>query len=916
MSIELVGFENLPNAFIKDISITRENTKQNLLEINIRVHDLPDRSIWSSTEEVFYQLMRVGLVVSTDLDEINSLTNGDISPTSVRYMSKSLAFAPKLAVDNSYFELKFTKSIPVETKDVTVFAFCLISREDVMASLGIDIGENYIGPMKSENILRNMNVVTATYAFMREDGSYWAGPVHENNGSFMQGSYHTDVPHKRLTRVSMVNTKIKDKRNTIETKHTEIKPAESFISKLFVSYNSETDINCMFMINLKTLLMKYTKYGSFLNKASSDVTNSILQTLVFRMISLQRQRIKARYRTVGLKSTKRTADMVFHKKNILNTQDNSGRRLFRKMRLERNGAYDVLPGDIENTSDYQKIAEMEELFLDYGSEIRTFQFTDYEMSHKTPGDYQYKIELQFTDPVDKFLRNALQIMKTDISDVTTYLNIFKRRGAEATVDTSRIVNNYLSHYSYIYQLSKSDRVRLSHKYIGLLNPATTDIASISSFLVDYRDLYKDFLVFIDHDDQKKSGLAKSIKAKDNMSSRIVVDKVFDDIITPSNNSFSFSYLPESSNKKTAVYSKEAFFQQAQLEVEEQFVEEPNFASAQVPTGVSSAVNDIQSTKTGFFSPKNYFTGRKKGVLSSNIEAANSLNNSRIGNIIRKNRKPQATLEKTISYEPTFLTVEPVSPPTQETEDGQFLEADEILGSGQEFVSYTETEANFNKPSVRTKPQQKIANSITGFNKHSFAATLEATKKITPQEAAILPNQLKAVINGQSSATRSNFISNGNDLLAHPTTKNYYEVKNFSVKEAIYIDRFERDNNGNLLLNKPVYKSLMLSDFENLTKPALCFLRDYSNEKFNISGAEEIQAVNSVFVISDRDVTIPSDQIVSSPTSIYNTQNTEYQFMNSNIVKQTNTAVKAPITTTQQPSDTPTATRTDTFFGSY
>ena len=123
---------------------------------------------------------------------------------------------------------------------------------------------------------------------------------------------------------------------------------------------------------------------------------------------------------------------------------------------------------------------------------------------------------------------------------------------------------------------------------------------------------------------------------------------------------------------------------------------------------------------------------------------------------------------------------------------------------------------------------------------------------------MLPNQLKAVINGQSSATRSNFISNGNDLLAHPTTKNYYEVKNFSVKEAIYIDRFERDSNGNLLLNKPVYKSLMLSDFENLTKPALCFLRDYSNEKFNISGAEEIQAVNSVFVISDKDVTIPSD----------------------------------------------------------
>ena len=126
----------------------------------------------------------------------------------------------------------------------------------------------------------------------------------------------------------------------------------------------------------------------------------------------------------------------------------------------------------------------------------------------------------------------------------------------------------------------------------------------------------------------------------------------------------------------------------------------------------------------------------------------------------------------------------------------------------------------------------------------------------------------------------------------------------------------KDANGNLLLNKPVYKALMLNEFEKLSKPALCFLRDYSNEKFNISGAEEVQAINSVFIIADESITSPRDQVVSSALPIYSTQDVEYQFMSSNIVKQTNTPINAPITTAEPTNDTPTAVRSNRFFGSY
>jgi hypothetical protein len=918
MSIELVGFENLPNAFIKDIVITNASVKEDTYEVTIRVHDLPDRSIWSSTQEIFFQLMRVGIIFLTDPEETRQLTSGEISPTSLRYMSKSLAIAPEVTEDNSRFELKFRKNFKTDISNLTIFAFCFISKADTSDSLGIRMQNDYIGPMKSEKVIESMKVVTTTNAFIRADGSYWSGPVHEHNRIFMEGSYHSDRPHNKLSRIQLANNKIKDKRQTKNTSQSNITFSDSFISELFVSYSSDTDVNAMFMINIKTLLIKNTKYGKFISKATQDIIDSLIRRVQFKMLSIQRHRIRPQYRTTGIGNIKRKADKVFFKKNILNTQDDSAGRMLKKMRLERNGSIDALPSDIENISDYKKICDIEELYFNYGTELRCFQFTDYEMTSKTPGDYQYKIELQFSDPVDRFLRDAAVVMKTDIASIIDYSTIFPRRGSSANVAAETIVKNYLDHYSYIYETNRATREAMTLKYINMLNPHTADVSSISKFLKVYRDLYNDFMVFLNYDDQKRINIPRSIMVKERMSRRIIVTKTFDEIITPSNNSLAFSYLPESGNKKTAVYTKSVFMQQSEKEVQEDFVTAPNFSTPQTPADLNAAVSNIQTTKTAHFSPKNYLTGHQKVNLTrTNAMGMTRLNNTLLGEMNKKSQKPQATASRPYVMNPSALTIETVKPPEQETEDGKYLDAEEILGSGHEFVSYTESSFDFNKPSVLTKPQQKFQSKLSGFdNSRTFEATLETVKDITPEEAERLPNQLKSVINGNSEATRKNFVTNGNDLLAHPSTKNFYELKNFSVKEVSYIDNFERDTNGNILLNKPIYKTMLLNDFKRLDKPALCFLRDYTNDKFNISGDKQIQAVNSVFIISDEDITAPKNIVVSAPSSTYSTQQVEYQFMNSNIVKQTNIPLSSPVSSTQTTDNDAAGSSTNTTFGSY
>lgn len=888
MSVELVGFENLPIAHIKNITITRANANQDTYEVTVRIHDLLDGSMWSDSSMPLMQLMRVGLVFSTDVTEIANLTKGE-KPSPYRYITKPLRHKSNITEENLYYEVKFKDNFANNLKNLTVFAFCFISGQDISETLGIPVAINYFGPTKSEKILENSTIVSTTNAFLRSDNTYWPGTVHVANKQYMEGSYHKDTPHNILTKVSLINTKIQDLRDTNKTSEAKSQKIENYFSDLFVSYNSKTDINCLFMINIKTMLFNNTKFGSFLEKADASVINSLLNNVKFKVFSIEKQRIKLKYKSTGVGSLARRADKVFSKKNILNTYDDANRDILPKERYERNGSFDFLLGELENASDYKKIADIQELYFRYGPEIRTFQFTDYEMTSNTPGDYQYKIDLQFVDPVDKFLKTSLSDMKQDISDITMYLNYFSRGRDAVGFNTNKITQNYIKYYSYIYTIDKMQKRKMSLVNTNLLNRLTTSTANISKFLQKYRNLYNEFLTFMNHDEQKRKNTPTNIKSKDSASARIVVSKIFNQIITPSDNVMTFSYIPESNDRKTPVYTKSSFLNISQQQTEEQFVQQPNFASSQVISEVAAGLSDIQATSTAYFSPKNFKFGQStSSMVGIDISGLNHLNVKMSQKVIKANRKPQAVANSTFKMPVTFVRVEVVPEPKQETEEEQFVDVGKIIGDSHEIARYTEQQ-DYNKITPRTRSHQKFMNKFSGFDKHrTFAATLEKVKKLDPQEAQMLPNQLKAVLNGQSTATRNDFVLNGNDLLSHPTSKNFYELKNFSVKEVVYIDRFEQDFDGNILLNKPVYKTMIPDNLSFLNKPALCFLIDYTNDKFDINGSESVQAVNSVFVIADESIYEKEGANVLDENPIYSTQDLEYQYMNSNIVVLTNT----------------------------
>ena len=77
------------------------------------------------------------------------------------------------------------------------------------------------------------------------------------------------------------------------------------------------------------------------------------------------------------------------------------------------------------------------------------------------------------------------------------------------------------------------------------------------------------------------------------------------------------------------------------------------------------------------------------------------------------------------------------------------------------------------------------------------------------------------------------------------------------------------------------------NFQNLNKPVICFLKAYTNNTFGITDENRVSVVDSSFVLSDKNITTKITKQVSGDMPNYNTQNIGYQFMNSNIVKQTN-----------------------------
>lgn len=916
MSLELVGFENLPNVFIKQITLIDGGEGSFHITLDIVTKDVKNLNgnfLWSS-DSVLSKFLKLGVLFVDDKQIINNISSGAVLPSDISLFnyrqSKSLGFSKAIRGEIIEYQNTFLYPNNKDTiTDLAVFAYCFIDIKQLSQAYNLKLyidGTSYSGPTKSEKIIENSKILSQTNVFERPNGSLWSGPVHEHDGGYMTGAYHTDDPHDKLRLRKISNLKIKDKRKQINERIDKKSKTPVEISNLTISYDENTDVNGIFMINVKSLLSSNTKYGNFLKKTSDVVMEEILLNFKFNLFMIERDRVMTAISTNKFGTPREKAVSVFSRENIIKSHDAfSG--LVNNTRLEKKSIFDISLNDLPSSSGlsvlqkgqiykediptYRKISEIKELSMDYGKNLRYFSFTDMELDSTTPGKYQYKLIIHFQDPVYKFLEVTIADMKRSLSEAKRYLSYISRKinydyklnitkfTNYGLYDLNSLVEEYLKYYSYVYDYDRSIQESMALKTYSMLNPIGATVDSVRKFVDIYSKLLKELLSFLDFNDQKQFDVSirRSVRSKIR-TNRIVYEKKFNNIVEPSLNFKRLRYMENDGQKGTKVFTKRQMLTRTQEEMDKHFNSQPNFSTKQnnfLPSNIKTALNNIRSNSTKFLSPISL------NVRNQNIDLRRNENIN--FDVFRKALNTTRLIEKN-----NILQIKKPSIATEDQKD-QFLSSREIIGENQEFVSYDEVKGSYNQLDEDSEVRSIVTSAYRDISdKKIVDFDLDINKtKLTANEYTDLPMQIKALLGRKLDATNGEFIENDKDMLASPETKDFINVNNLNVVKIRYLSEYEKDKNGEVMLDKPVYKELDLSNFSSISKPVLCDLSVYSNNKFNIQDNLKANIVNSTFIISDQQVGVPIGDRSDDAVSFLDASLVSYEYTSTNIMVQTN-----------------------------
>lgn len=216
MNDMVVGMENLPNVFINKILITPTSGGGSLVRVVLLMYDSQPRS-WKGR----IQDLKVKVVFESRQNQIDALNNGEISlfdyPPSPVGMSTNDPYdsyvfsANEFSLSNTMSGYSsFAKSIEYRKPlrdNLNVYVSCFV---DDLGFGNNPVFSKYYGPMAAEQIFVGGQLNTlSNYFYYPDTNEEYGGPVHiKPDGSFMEGSEHSDKDHKDLRLVTEENYKI------------------------------------------------------------------------------------------------------------------------------------------------------------------------------------------------------------------------------------------------------------------------------------------------------------------------------------------------------------------------------------------------------------------------------------------------------------------------------------------------------------------------------------------------------------------------------------------------------------------------------------------------------------------------------------------------------------------------------------
>jgi len=837
MALETIGLGNLPNVYIRKITLEDHDSKSFKVDIQINVFDAIEATgfIWSN-DSLLTQFMKIVVIETSSENMISQITDGaSPHPSNIRKLS-SYDAKTKLYIygygdlhkleddDDKHFLLKTSILKSLEATTSSLFAFAYLDHSEMSNYLHIKLTgalSSYMGPVVSESIISNGIPQPLTNIFKKPNRETWAGPVHQRGNEWYSGS-NSRGDALKLKKVIVRNTKLTDARSRdFSLRHKNPMMNLAIFSDLNYTMNNEADLFGIFSINMKQFVLNRTKFGKVIYGLDGSMFEEVLMNISLNSMEVRRRQVR----------------FV---------------RQINKLGTPKFSMKDVSPYSIVAT-----LANIKNLQVHNSSNIKTYEFTDLDKNENDRGEFVYEVHISIVDKTQNYIEKVVQTLKLNLNglkDVVRRLNHANnyndsldslKSGEEVPAQLKRYINDYFLYTSMMKEMSTVDVAEMTTAKNSLFKPDTYRKRYGLRFINEYEKLL-DSTVRRFGVTPKELRESKSLPSYGYPPNVIQMTKTFSDRISFNDIATSYDILDVQSNKEILKLTREQFEQRVDKEVSRFFDTSKAISSEDlflIDSQDANALKDLGRSKMLYMSPTAFqFQGDRKSLekienvnldkltdsflLSVKVrEEKSNTSKAKVKDTKVKNRAKRKNAKNPITrkrpklnrfkfnFRPVAIKINNLS-----EKKSDYRESVEYLGSNSEFVNIDgnldiSAETLDAKQSLRRfKVSSEIRTKRTKKEfdlkeRGNFYERLKSSKNYSPERLRDLPLATKALFNSRSTAANNNIHESESDILKEVDTKVATEMVFHANQKIQAFLGYDKTESGEILLTKPIWGDL-------------------------------------------------------------------------------------------------------------
>jgi len=903
MSTTIVGQENLPNVYIKQITIGQT---ANRLKISSKVclYDISDGSWY--LEEDLKANMKVLIVLSSSESFTQQIVTGRDSLTpenlksidgynkkQVKHKVYSISAVNRAAfeneLDNGHVVFPYKCSFQVkEQPNMSLFAVCYLDTKQFSSQNNLNLSSKnvslYHGAVVGEQILVNGQVPTNTNLFTTRGGALHVGPVFKSGDRYLAGSKHSPTQQNALQLSSASNTKIKDYRIRYKTKRRNKinMKARPVFSPLYSSVDNFGAVRSSFEMDMELLYLNTSAYAKLFMSLDRALYNLAVEHISLSDVSIYSQRVVERMQSSSAGTAKTKLKSVGHRKKVISTKEHR-----RGLQTNKQGSAKIQEIDIDFGNNQQPVLN--------DRRRRTICFSE-EKTKFTRGKLMYSVEASYKDPSEAIILDMLRRASEGLSTLRNYRQRAKRVTnynyyAEQTKPNlysgtgenawRRSVKEFIHMYKLMFDTNDINIDNLTTNLTVMVHPRTLTMRSLDWFCEQYSYVYNRMTKYFKSINRS---LAPELKIgyvnTDMQKGKLSIENKFKDCVDLSDYRISMGFTPKSIVGDTPtdlafpVLSYGNIRAMARAERLRFFSENPAFTSQMVPDMKQEMIdqlNNLDYNSYTYFSPSNMTQGEKNMVNlekleTGDLQAFNKIYNLPIEHKYRAGYRAASKRQESIrAGRKSSFYIKAVKRESENIEE--YKSSDENLGSESVFTNSQNEDQRIDSPNLDEKTKNRFKSferakqgdthiSYEEFNLRNQKNILSQTmdKKLDePRLKRIvraIPLHLKALLGSEYGFAKNNIFYGQEDLMQNTEVRDFVKTCFLSLVKIQYLEEYEQSS-----FRSPKWRDLTNYSFNSLivkkNKTVLCRFLPYDNStlKLETDLFDRVGLENKYFLIS-------------------------------------------------------------------